>query len=139
MQILRRSQRREGKAMRIKTVTITGADDSINPRLLIELSQEFPFVEWGILLSQSSVGGRRFPSFKWMKRLQFDHSLNERVKISGHVCDKWVRDILVGEISEFTETLNPVYGMFRRIQINTHGEKLEVSKDGFIAAFRVMR
>ena len=28
-------------------VTITGADDSVRPTDLLELSREFPFVEWG--------------------------------------------------------------------------------------------
>lgn len=125
--------------MRIKTVTITGADDSINPRLLIELSQEFPFVEWGILISRNSVGERRFPSLKWIKWLsenRFDHSLDEVVKISGHICGQWVRDIMIGETYEFEKIFYPVYGMFRRIQINTHGEKLKISNSGIVTALK---
>ena len=35
------------------TVTITGADDSIQPSQLLDLQKEFPFVEWGILLSRN--------------------------------------------------------------------------------------
>ncbi|MHB1675039.1 MAG: hypothetical protein ACYCSP_12405 [Acidobacteriaceae bacterium] len=37
--------------MKLETVTITGADDSTDIVELAELSEEFPFVEWGILIS----------------------------------------------------------------------------------------
>jgi len=121
--------------MRIKTVTITGADDSINPRSLIELSQEYPFVEWGLLLSRSSMGGRRFPSLKWMEGLREDR-FDETVNISGHICGQWVRDLLIGKISEFTKVINPVYDMFKRIQINTHGEKSNISNNGLVTALK---
>ena len=38
--------------MTLNRVTITGADDFTEPKDLVELSEEFPFVEWAILLSQ---------------------------------------------------------------------------------------
>lgn len=50
----------------LERVTITGADDSTDISQLVELSQEFPFVEWGILVSRRSEGGPRFPSREWI-------------------------------------------------------------------------
>lgn len=38
----------------INKVTVTGADDSIDPGDLISIQQEYPFVEFAILLSRKS-------------------------------------------------------------------------------------
>jgi hypothetical protein len=46
----------------LKQVTITGADDSINYHKLFDISHQFPFVEWEILLSKNSEGYPRFPT-----------------------------------------------------------------------------
>lgn len=48
-------------------VTITGADDRVDPKALVELSQKYPFVEWGILVSHSRVGTSRYPSMRWAR------------------------------------------------------------------------
>ena len=50
----------------VTKVTVTGADDSVDVDGLIDLSKEFPFVEFGILLSKSSAGSARFPSGLWL-------------------------------------------------------------------------
>ena len=53
--------------MWIKTVTFTGADDEVDPVELSKLSEQHPFIEWGILFP--STGGNRFPSKEWIRRL----------------------------------------------------------------------
>jgi hypothetical protein len=50
----------------ITKVTVTGADDSVHPHQLVTLAEEFPFVEFGILLSRNSMGRTRFPSRAWL-------------------------------------------------------------------------
>ena len=50
-------------------VTITGADDAVDPGALVALSAEFPFVEWGILFSKSREGEARYPSAEWAARI----------------------------------------------------------------------
>ena len=70
--------------MKLDRVTITGADDSVDPLQLRALSLEFPFVEWGILVSHSntictSYPKPRFPSPKWIADLQ------GLVSVTGHV------------------------------------------------------
>ena len=52
--------------MKLRTVTITGADDSVEPKEIAELTKGFPFVEWGILLENGIYSGRRFPSRDWI-------------------------------------------------------------------------
>ncbi len=110
--------------MNLKTITITGADESVDPGELVRLSQEYPFVEWGILLSSSSMGERRFPSYDWLEKLQElrkNPMLNHCVSLSGHLCGKWVRDVLIGKTGDLSMSLNGLEYMFGRIQINTHG------------------
>ena len=46
----------------LTTVTITGADDRVDPWELARLSEEFPHVEWGVLISTGRAGTPRYPS-----------------------------------------------------------------------------
>jgi hypothetical protein len=101
----------------IKFVTVTGADDSIDPKNLLDLSKKYPFVEWGILLSFSSQGGCRFPSLGWVDKLK---DVSSGLNLSGHLCGKYVRDIVKGELTVNTDLLP-----FNRYQINFHGVKSE--------------
>lgn len=105
--------------MKLTRVTITGADDETNPDELRTLSIEFPFVEWGILVSGNSerAGRERYPSRDWCNALGIALSeVSDMVHISTHVCGRWARDILTGD---FDWQKLPVLG--QRIQINTHG------------------
>lgn len=67
--------------MKIDRVTLTGADDSIRPDDLISITERFPFVEWGILVSPKRKGEPRYPSADWT---------NEFIKLglpcSAHLC-----------------------------------------------------
>jgi hypothetical protein len=100
----------------IKTVTVTGADDSNNVADLVEIQKRFPFVEWGILVSGSSQGGNRFPTEEWMRGL-LPHK--DELTLSGHICGKWVRDLCKGENSLYVDM--PFFdGLFSRYQLNFH-------------------
>lgn len=103
----------------IDRVTMTGADDSINPRALIELSAEFPFVEWGILFSQSSIGTPRYPSREWIEDYSNVAGDND-FQSSAHLCGKWVRDIVLNANFSWTEEYRYNLAQFRRIQLNFH-------------------
>lgn len=107
----------------ITKVTITGADDSVNPIDLVKLSEKYPFVEWGILLSRKSMGKPRFPSYQWMQTL-YEHK--EGLNLSGHLYGAWVNEILMADVSPISQ-LGIIWNMFSRIQINTHGVKHEHS------------
>lgn len=110
----------------LEKVTITGADDSTPIEDLVSLSKEFPFVEWGILISAKSEGTYRFPSRKWIDALvtradQFVRELNEPLNLSTHICGRWVRQLFVGQL-EWTE-LPSIITISQRVQINTHAEE----------------
>ncbi len=99
----------------LKIVTFTGADDSIDPNELKSVTSDFPFVEWGLLLSRNSQGNNRFPTNNFLE----DVEGMEGLKLSGHLCGSYVRELLVGNAAFINEI--PSWNMFQRVQINTHG------------------
>lgn len=107
--------------MNLDRVTVTGADDSVSPLDLINLSQRFPWVEWGILLSKSSEGLARFPSYSWVMELL--EVSKGSLRLSAHLCGSWVRDALTGTPS-FGRERPYMHGHFQRIQLNFHAERL---------------
>lgn len=118
--------------MKLDRVTITGADDSIEPNDLIALTEEFPFVEWGILASESSTGRRtRYPSWEWMIMLQSLASKHP-MKLSLHLCGKWVRQLLLGHRSE--SLTDAALFLFQRSQLNFHAENAKCDQRGFCKA-----
>lgn len=108
----------------ITKVTITGADDSISAAQLAELSKEFPFVEWGILFSPKQQGNNRFPSLDWLDSLVEVKQANPSMNLSAHLCGRYVRQLLIGQV-EFIHEMWNYWPMFGRVQINTHGEPHE--------------
>jgi hypothetical protein len=119
--------------MRLEKVTITGADDSTDIKQLLDLSGEFPFVEWGILVSRKQEGGYRFPSSKWISELsswRVGH-IRADLNLSMHLCGEWVRQLLVGQLD--WALLPDIATVAQRVQINTHGEP-HVSTTAMIAS-----
>lgn len=104
----------------ITRVTITGPDDSISPSALIALNDKYQFVEWGILVSQKHFGANRFPSMEWIKRLELVKKDHPEIKLSCHLCGKYVRDLCLGSDLAIKE-LGELWNMFDRVQINFHG------------------
>lgn len=120
--------------MNISKVTMTGADDSIYPEQLTKLSTKFPYVEWGILLSSNSEGKNRFPSLEWMEELKV---LENNIQISGHICGKWIRDLLVGK-NTFVMERPSIFDIFQRFQLNFHAEDLTVDPNAFMRAVQTL-
>src|SRR4051812_46899692 len=115
--------------MKIDRVAMTGADDSITPEQLLETNAAYFEVEWAILLSKHSVGSRRFPSFKWIERLK-DLTREVPIKLAGHLCGTWVRELVKGRPSVFTERPG-LMNIFQRIQLNFHEEPMELDPEFF--------
>ena len=81
----------------IERVTFTGADDSVSPQALAEISKEFTFVEWGILMGpKTDVGFPRFPSQSWISSLAYTHeiSTDRPMKLSAHWCEPLVWELV---------------------------------------------
>jgi hypothetical protein len=94
-------------------VTITGADDVVDPRDLLLMSWEFPFVEWGILWSAKMRGTPRYPTLDWISAFT-RAALNGRrnpMRTSLHLCGATARSAVDG--ATFSEAWS-----FCRLQIN---------------------
>jgi hypothetical protein len=120
--------------MNLTRVTITGADDSTSIPALVDLSAEFPFVEWGILVSKKHEGGYRFPSRNWIDRFSHTPAILA-ANVSTHICGEWVRKMFTGEIQWVD--LPSCFPISQRAQINTHAEK-HVSTRGMMDALSVV-
>lgn len=103
----------------ITKVTITGADDSINPFDLIPLNDKYPFVEWGILVSQRNFGKNRFPAGEWLKALEILKKEHSEISLSCHLCGLYVRELSKGNDIAIKE-LGSIWNIFDRVQINFH-------------------
>lgn len=105
--------------MNLDRVTITGPDDRTDISELAALTREFPFVEWGILVSKSQEGGPRFPTRRWIEKLVGYPEMPCGLKLSLHVCGRWVRQLMLGtdEISALGVVM-----CFDRVQLNFHAE-----------------
>jgi len=103
----------------IRLVTITGIDLYTPRNSLRGLQREFPFVEWGVLLSKSKTplggeagGENRYPSADWIEALE-----NYNLNLSGHLCGAWARDVAAGGNLFVREKPNwPM--LFNRMQLN---------------------
>lgn len=86
-------------------ITITGADDAVDPSDLLKLGEEFPFVEWAFLWSKKRAGTSRYPSLGWIERAQ------DALCFATHLCGEAARDAMSG-------TAMPEFALGGRIQIN---------------------
>jgi hypothetical protein len=108
----------------IDRVTFTGADDNTDVSAMLEISQIWPWVEWGILFSKSHAGTPRYPSLGWLAHLAetFGPAGTPGASpLSAHLCGRIMRDTLHGR-----ETWRGMYGhvcdIFQRVQLNFHAE-----------------
>jgi phosphoribosylanthranilate isomerase len=96
-------------------VTITGADDNVEPSILDEIGREYPLVEWGILFSKSSEGQPRYPTPSWREKMYWATiERGEYYTLAAHLCGKSVDAFLASY--EFFE--NEVTMGFNAIQFN---------------------
>lgn len=96
------------------TVTITGADDEVDPCDLLKLSHVFPFVEWGILFSTRLRGSARYPTDRWVRRL-VDVFVGAKtpLRVARHLCGQASRETMLGS----DVWLGDMY-MYDRVQLN---------------------
>lgn len=95
--------------MRLTRVTITGADDAVSYDDIWRIQCEFPFVEFGLLLSATKEGEPRYPSARWLRALP--QHIDTSIGFSAHVCGARARALLVAGQGGF-----PCH--FERAQVN---------------------
>jgi phosphoribosylanthranilate isomerase len=123
--------------MKIKTVTITGADDNTDIDFLIETHRLYPFVEFGILFSPSRQGTSRYPSLQWVKFLQekvLCHCMRKtpKPKLSAHLCGNYTHEYLTkGYLTSAIKDLGDIMtgNSFSRYQLNFNSTKNPACKE----------
>lgn len=116
--------------MKLDRVTVTGADDMTSIQGLVELSKEYPFVEWGILMSPRHEGGERFPSDRWMELFAQVCEVVPEMRVSLHLCGGYVRDLLEGKNPSWSDHIK-MWDVARRVQLNFHAEPHVADEDMF--------
>lgn len=106
--------------MILSKVTITGADNNTDIQELVNLSNEFPFVEWGILFSKKRLNTPRYPYKHYAFALkQLAQEQGVYINLSGHICGEWTKEFFNGNFS-FREYFSPInyFEIFKRVQLN---------------------
>jgi hypothetical protein len=83
--------------MYLDHVTITGADDHVDRNALYELSDKYPFVQWGILYYSEKEGKPRYPSNEWVEK--FDRYAPDFVSKNVHLCGSDAKAFCNGDLS----------------------------------------
>lgn len=122
--------------MKLDRVTITGADDSIDPEALLPLTERYPFVEWGILFSGKNQGTYRYPSHDWLHK--FSLAARGLPNLSAHLCGQWVRELVLSGRGTWWERYASLCDIFSRVQLNFHGQYHKAGQ-GFIGELRRLK
>jgi len=112
---------------KLEALGFCGADDTVNPRLLTLIGQNYPLVEWGILFRPDKEGQPRYASKEWVSRLS-DILKNSKhpnkIRLAAHLCGSHVNDLLTSSTDtssakDIDDFLNQLYDWgFRRVQVN---------------------
>ena len=113
--------------MFLSRATITGADNSIEQKDLVNLHAKYPFVEWGILFSKAKMSSPRYPSFTWLQKLAQVKKEHPELCLSAHICGRWVRDICEGKWTILQDL--PFMDIFERYQLNFHSYIHKIEKE----------
>jgi hypothetical protein len=101
----------------LTTLTITGLDEKTDIDRLVDLSHEFHFVEWGILLG--SRNGPRYPSVSIIEKLvslRNWYGLRMALHLCGKFSQAWVSD--PSKPNEHRNFVLDLAQQFDRVQLN---------------------
>ena len=93
--------------------TLTGVDEHTPIRKIARLQRQYPFVEFGVLVSPKHAGTGRYPSFQWIDTLLSDGAISRR-QMALHVCGEAVERLLSGE----SDDMDRLTRLTRRVQLN---------------------
>lgn len=107
--------------------TLTGVDTNTDINKLWELSEKYPFVEFGVLLhctNQGSDINRRYPTFEYIRELGSKIKSENDPNFALHICGPQA-------IKDFMDINSEVYKLsipFKRIQLNFISEKYDINE-----------
>lgn len=116
----------------LKYCTLTGVDDYTDLDKLTKLSEEFPFVEWGMLYSKKRQGEGRYPSAAYQKDFYALPTMDTGgVVIKAiHLCGESVYD-LIENINVEDELVGPIFSQWNRFQLNLSYERRPINRAKF--------
>jgi phosphoribosylanthranilate isomerase len=130
-------------------VTVTGVDDVTDLKEIARLAAEYPYAEFGVLLSRSQMSPKRmmhvgrFPSIEFLKELSvFSAGTENSIQFAGHLCGSWVREFLMGELpfAELVDFVDSnIWRVFSRLQINTHAQPHKHLADTLVTTVNELR
>lgn len=99
---------------RLKIVTVTGVGPGHPIETWSRLAQKYPFVEWGILLSQQKAGGEdcKYPDLKWIADFA-----KAGLPTAVHLCGHFARQV-AKEPLKIVHLVDVIVGPHTRIQVN---------------------
>jgi len=105
--------------MKLTRITITGADDHVDPRELVRLSAQYPFVEWGLLASESRAGAARYPTAHWLAQFGRAAEFGEVLPRSAlHLCGELSRRAIAGRLPFDLDRWRDIPLFWQRVQLN---------------------
>ena len=104
----------------LNRVTFTGVDDKTNIEDLVYLTNKYPFVEFGILVSKNGSNSgeiNRYPNLTILKRLK-----KKDLNLSCHICGSIARQIVQkNDWSGLEKLLGKDIEVFNCFQLNVSG------------------
>jgi hypothetical protein len=107
----------------LKNISFAGIDKNTKIEDLIQLQNDFPLVEFGILNSSNwSDNGNRYPNPLIFKELK-----GKDLNLSLHLCGGLARNTLKHGYTELKDLYKNDLSIFKRIQLNVIGSKIPKS------------
>ncbi len=104
------SRRLAGEAMKLRYVSLTGADDAVAIADLNKIAEKYPFAEFAVLLMPEARGQSRVPTARWVSNFVREYKGAHK---AAHLCGSAFLGFVAGEPG----ILDMMQG-FRRIQLN---------------------
>lgn len=105
----------------LNRIIFTGIDEYTNKSDIVNLSREFPQIEFGLLTAKNwNDNSTRYPNPKVMHEL-YDPNIN----YSLHLCGRFARKALINDYTDVYPELDDTLKYYSRLQINVSNMALK--------------
>merc|ERR1719188_1383239 len=111
------------RGFRFSFLCLSGVDDSVSPRTLCDISQDFSFVEWGVNFRAEKQGKEpSYDQLAWLRQLREEIDRRQQtgkfapIHFAAHLGGEYCVDVMKGDAS-LVRTLWEDYG-FLRVQLS---------------------
>ena len=112
----KKNMKKSMNKLKLKHITFTGIGNDTNPKTLKEIQNEFPLVEWGILMSKNwKENGPRYFNPDFIFGIK---SMKLNLNLSCHVCGYCARHVINNDWRPLIQLTNYQFDIFKRCQVN---------------------